>query len=397
MLTLPTIRQFRKRRDLRVRTDLQRISSVYIRRPGAAVWYGPSWHNSGSLCNQQNVDTMKPEIFVGIDVAYAKNKQLPLCIATSQQGRLVPIETASMKLPEIPRGQGNVGALDAVQVMNFAQAVMNFLEALELQIAGRIVAIAIDAPSSYSADGRRKCEQAMDARGISCFATPTRKKFDAIRQKVQLHLNAGGPENRLPHANQLRMLVGFALFDVLGKQYRCLEVFPQAIARVLGSADVHKFKKPGVENQLAAIADQTGWERGALRRVLSKCVPGPLHDQVDAFMCAWVASLYPDGLEACGVPPEDVIWIPHVDRVGIPDLRLSDSSVVIKEVAQPPRGGCRCCERQIQVSRPRICPECDHVFKGTGWYGIDAHWRARHEDVMSYKAFWGSLCKAHRA
>ena len=40
MLTLPTIRQFRKSRDLPVRTDLRLISSVYIRRPGAAVWYG---------------------------------------------------------------------------------------------------------------------------------------------------------------------------------------------------------------------------------------------------------------------------------------------------------------------------------------------------------------------
>ena len=116
---------------------------------------------------------MKPEIFVGIDLAYAKNKQLPLCIATSQRGQLVPIETASMTLPAIPRGRGNVGALDTEQVMHFAQAVMNFLEAVELQIAGRIVAIAIDAPSSYSAVGRRKCEQAMDALGISCFATPS--------------------------------------------------------------------------------------------------------------------------------------------------------------------------------------------------------------------------------
>ena len=64
----------------------------------------------------------------------------------------------------------------------------------------------------------------------------------------------------------------------------------------------------------------------ALRRVLTKSVPGPLHDQVDAFMCAWVARLYPDGLEACGEPPDDVIWIPHADRVRIPVANLSESS-----------------------------------------------------------------------
>jgi len=37
------------------------------------------------------------------------------------------------------------------------------------------------------------------------------------------------------------------------------------------------------------------------------------------------------------------------------------------------------------------------VFKGKGWDGIDAHWRAKHEDVMSYEEFWDSLCDEHKA
>ena len=36
----------------------------------------------------------------------------------------------------------------------------------------------------------------------------------------------------------------------------------------------------------------------------------------------------------------------------------------------------------------RVCPECQHVFKGSGWGGIDAHWRARHEDVMLFEDAW---------
>ena len=36
----------------------------------------------------------------------------------------------------------------------------------------------------------------------------------------------------------------------------------------------------------------------------------------------------------------------------------------------------------------RVCPECQHVFKGSGWGGIDAHWRARHEDVMLFEEAW---------
>jgi hypothetical protein len=57
---------------------------------------------------------------------------------------------------------------------------------------------------------------------------------------------------------------------------------------------------------------------------------------------------------------------------------------------------CRCCEMQLPAVRPCICPECLHEFQGSGWDGIDAHWRARHESLMSYEAFWAGLCQAHR-
>jgi hypothetical protein len=32
------------------------------------------------------------------------------------------------------------------------------------------------------------------------------------------------------------------------------------------------------------------------------------------------------------------------------------------------------------------CPECCHRFKGKGFDGIDAHWRAKHETAMPYQA-----------
>lgn len=35
-----------------------------------------------------------------------------------------------------------------------------------------------------------------------------------------------------------------------------------------------------------------------------------------------------------------------------------------------------------------VCPECGHQFKGKGFDGIDAHWRARHETVMPYREAW---------
>src|SRR5262249_48220648 len=38
--------------------------------------------------------------------------------------------------------------------------------------------------------------------------------------------------------------------------------------------------------------------------------------------------------------------------------------------------------------RPKTCPICHHAFQGNGWDGIDAHWRAKHENIMPYKEAW---------
>jgi hypothetical protein len=35
-----------------------------------------------------------------------------------------------------------------------------------------------------------------------------------------------------------------------------------------------------------------------------------------------------------------------------------------------------------------ICPECGRRFKGNGFDGIDAHWRAKHEHIMPYSKAW---------
>ena len=56
---------------------------------------------------------------------------------------------------------------------------------------------------------------------------------------------------------------------------------------------------------------------------------------------------------------------------------------------------CRCCIKGLDTKLPRKCPDCDHIFQGNGWDGIDAHWKARHEAVMPYRDFWRSLCVEH--
>lgn len=46
---------------------------------------------------------------------------------------------------------------------------------------------------------------------------------------------------------------------------------------------------------------------------------------------------------------------------------------------------------KITTGVPKICPECGYVFQGNGWDGIDAHWKARHDDIMPYKEAWPLL------
>lgn len=77
-----------------------------------------------------------------------------------------------------------------------------------------------------------------------------------------------------------------------------------------------------------------------------------------------------------------------VDRpVNSPDIRMMTSE---------PEPACLCCRRNVPTAGRRQCPECDHVFNGSGWDGVDAHWRAHHEGVMTYREFKDTLCGEHR-
>ena len=88
-------------------------------------------------------------------------------------------------------------------------------------------------------------------------------------------------------------------------------MFPQATVRTLGIGKEHKSKEKGLQQQLEAVERRTGWTpRDDLRKALDSAGYGAVHDRLDAFMCAWVASLWPERLTAHGQPPNDVIWVP---------------------------------------------------------------------------------------
>ena len=164
--------------------------------------------------------------FAGIDLAFAKRKRLPVALCTWVDGRLVPEPLGALPF-EPPRGSGNAMVLheDATYLVRVCD-----------HLGVRLGRIAIDAPSAPRLAGtdRRAAELAMDRAGISCFSTPSADDFSEIFTKVRRHLGQGGAENRIPHANQIWMVVGFRLFSRLSELAPCVEVFPQATARVLG-------------------------------------------------------------------------------------------------------------------------------------------------------------------
>jgi hypothetical protein len=250
--------------------------------------------------------------FVGIDVAFAKGKCLPVCVCLREGVRIRPLPLATISTLRPPVGRGNAATLDADGLAQFADQVAEYLRKVESHFAVAIRRIGIDAPSDPRSDGtrRRQAEAALDVRRISCFTTPSAADFARIRAKASAHLAAGGAESRLPHANQLWMLVGFALFERLRREWECLEVFPQATACVLGANALHKSRPGGVRAQLAAIARCTGWPDPPIEEAVKGAVNGPAHDGLDAYMSAWVAALDSHERFALGEPPNDAIWVP---------------------------------------------------------------------------------------
>ncbi|MFA5910148.1 MAG: DUF429 domain-containing protein [Vicinamibacterales bacterium] len=261
--------------------------------------------------------------FVGIDVAFAKRKRLPVCVATWMHGRLVPFPVADRRAPAPPRGSGNVATLNSEIVAKFANDTAAYLRQLEAYFGVTIRRIAIDAPSEPRSSGgkRRQAECALDDRSISCFTTPSAEEFENIKSKARHHLEAGGEESRLPHANQLWMLVGFALFERLRREWECLEVFPQATAAVLNANDTHKSDVNGVEIQLRAASRLTRWPEPFSLHELRKVVCGPAHDGLDAFLSAWVAALDERDRSEFGAAPDHVIWVPNVALLSNKALR----------------------------------------------------------------------------
>lgn len=306
------------------------------------------------------------DVFVGIDVACAKGKHLPLVICRQEKGQLLPIPLANHQIKP-PQGLGNVLTLHDEVNMAFSNDVANYIETVCDEFHLNPVRIGIDSPLQPRDNllKRRVAEQALDKAGIRCYTTPSSDDFETIKAKGIAHLEANKPIQNLPHAHQIFMLLGFALNERLSKVTECIEVYPHATVKQLGVANIHKSKGNQAELQLSAMSHYTGWPKTENDwSQVEKLCHGPMHDKVDAYSAAWVASLSEQDRICFGdAVKSDAIWIPNVEPI---------SSATAKPPAKPEPTKKK---KQIvtNAGHQRSCPAChQHLFKR--WpFGWDAH------------------------
>lgn len=255
---------------------------------------------------------------VGIDVTFAKQKVLPVVVARVVEGSVAPIPRS--QLPGTPpRGRGNLvlamGSRSDDPAVPFAEATADFLDDVQRELDEPVARIGIDAPRGPAPVGRRRAsEQAMADAGISFIQTPS--DLEAVRARARASVEAGAPENRLAEANRLWMLVGRSLFEVLGDRFghdRVIEVYPYAAFDRLAAAAHPKTSAEGVEERLRGLAANAGWSSAEeLRRAVHEATWGPMHDRVDATLCAVLAAQarVEDSFEGPDADPLDRIWMP---------------------------------------------------------------------------------------
>jgi hypothetical protein len=253
-------------------------------------------------------------VYLGIDVACAIGKRLPLCVVSA--GRpLMPLTIPKHLAGLLPRGFGNKEITSAAPFREAARQVANAIGRIASAMEWRIERIAVDAPAAPPRTGPRASENELADCGLPCFRTPEASAWAGIRERCASHLDLGGRVATLPHANKIWMLFGFELFTQLRSDLgaEVIEVYPFAIVRHLLPMCAHKSTDRGYRDQLAAVASRTGWDPQKLEARLEAAVSGSRHDRLDAFMAAWVASLAPDRRRAFGDEqcPDDAIWVPH--------------------------------------------------------------------------------------
>ena len=316
------------------------------------------------------------EAYIGIDVSCAKKKRCPISICVKKDGKLVPLLLAK-KMPLPPRGFGNAATLIEENNIAYALAIKNYIVDVCRVHNLTPARIAIDAPLLPKGNNlkRRIAERELDSLKINYYATPSQSEFESIINRGKLHLKEGGEVNRLPHSMQIFMLAGFAIYQAVKNIASCIEVFPHATAKLLGTASKHKTKENQAYVQLHAMSKYTGWPclEDEWKTVKDIC-SGDLHDKVDAYSAAWVASLDVEQHLVLGEPiVNDAIILPRLEQLKTFDvvpLQISNVAKIEKlngdPVREPAKANTLISDREDDFGK--ICPACGlHNFKRWPW------------------------------
>jgi hypothetical protein len=322
--------------------------------------------------------------YIGIDVSCAKKKRCPISICVKENGRLIPLLLGQKKNPP-PLGFGNAATLIEENNIAYATAIKSYIVNACKEHNLTPVRIAIDAPLLPKENNlkRRIAERALDGRKISCYATPSQREFEIIIKRGKAHLKEGGQAVRLPHSIQIFMLAGFAIYQALKEVAECIEVFPHATAKILGTTSKHKTKENQAYVQLHAMSKYTGWpsSEDEWSKVKDIC-SGDFHDKVDAYSAAWIASLDVEERLVLGESSlNDAIILPSLEQLNTFDvapLQIANTSKIEKQNGEPVREPAKA---NISTSNKvddlgKICPACGlHNFKRwpSGWDAHAAH------------------------
>jgi len=196
-------------------------------------------------------------VYVGIDVACAAGKRLPICVVSGGIP-LTPLMIPKHLAGLIPRGVGNREVTAAEPFHEAARDVVRAINRIAIEMGWQLKRFALDAPAGPPATSSRESEDELGRLGLSSFRTPPASAWASIRQKCANHLRVGGSAATLPYANKIWMLFGFELFACLKSDLSAdaIEVYPFAIVRTLLPACEHKSTEQGYREQLAAVFEE---------------------------------------------------------------------------------------------------------------------------------------------
>jgi hypothetical protein len=127
-------------------------------------------------------------VYVGIDVACAIGKRLPICVVSAGHP-LMPLTIPKHLATFLPRGLGNREIAAAAPFQDAARGVVSIIKRIAIEMGWQIERIALDAPAAPPATSSRASEMQ------SSNASPCQQNLDALRVRT-VRAPAGRSEGR---------------------------------------------------------------------------------------------------------------------------------------------------------------------------------------------------------